>query len=396
MIPIIYVTLLIFMLFVLYRCGQQIAKTGSIKSNSALFAILIYTLNEGLRFGRGVDYNGGWIAYEYISSGVDYPENVGFLYLEEVLIFLGLPWQACVILMSFAFIFGLMFFLRLYKEVIPYALPMFVLFSNLNVENMARWYFSYSIFLIGLYYLLSHKNNWISKYICYSIIASTIHYAFIPIPIMFWILSRLEKPIINPIVAIFMYFAIGLLFKTDMMLQFSDIFNTLSQMSDKFSIYGNDSENWLTGGRALSAFPSIGETMFLCTILWFGSHCVKSYGINYIYAYNILILGTLMRPIAYQIELLDRYCCVFFFFRAIVASCIIKHYFIDNSRRNKPFVRLFILVIFLNILRGYVKLPFVNNPKQFMYVWDHKNETPEKMKEMWANESDKYGKQFMK
>lgn len=396
MIPIIYVTLLIFMLFVLYRCGQQIAKTGSIKTNSAFFAILIYTLNEGLRFGRGVDYNGGWIAYEYISSGADYPENIGFLYLEEVLIFLGLPWQACVILMSFVFIFGLVFFLRSYKDVMPYALPMFVLFSNLNVENMARWYLAYSIFLIGLYYLLTKDKDGMIKYIGYSIIACTIHYAFIPIPIVFWALSRLNKPLFNPILTIILYFAIGISFKTDMMIRFADFFNLLSQMSEKFSAYGGDAENWLTGGRALSAFPSIGETLFLCIVLWYGYYCVRTSDKKNIYAYNVLIVGVLMRPIAYQIELLDRFCCVFFFFRAIVASFIIKYYYIDNRKKLKPFVKLVIILVFFNLFRGYIKLPFVNNPKQFMYVWDYKNETPEKMKEMWAGESDKFEKRFNK
>ena len=150
MVPWIYDFLLLIMLFVLYRAGKSIAKTGKIWSLAGFSAILVYTLNEGLRFGRGIDYNLYGMVYERLEATGQSDWDISFQFVARVLIDLNIPWQGYVILMSFVFILAMLIMLKVYQEIIPYALPLFALFSAGTVENMVRWYFGFSFIMIGL------------------------------------------------------------------------------------------------------------------------------------------------------------------------------------------------------------------------------------------------------
>ena len=44
------------MLFVLYQCGKSLRKDYRIFSAAGVVSMLVYTLNEGLRFGRGGNF----------------------------------------------------------------------------------------------------------------------------------------------------------------------------------------------------------------------------------------------------------------------------------------------------------------------------------------------------
>ena len=54
---ILYDLLFLLMLCILFFCGKEISKTGKIFSKGGIIAIVAFTLNEGLRYGRGIDYN---------------------------------------------------------------------------------------------------------------------------------------------------------------------------------------------------------------------------------------------------------------------------------------------------------------------------------------------------
>lgn len=78
---------------------MSIKRMGIYKA--AALGIIIFTLNEGLRFGRGIDYNYYAIAFKQNLINHNSSWDPIFLFIANLLGYLGIPWQGYVILMSF-------------------------------------------------------------------------------------------------------------------------------------------------------------------------------------------------------------------------------------------------------------------------------------------------------
>lgn len=397
MVPLIYDVLLFFMLYVLYKSGKEISITGKITTRAGFVAILVYTLNEGLRFGRGIDYNLYGMFYEELEKTGESDWDVSFQIIARTLVALDIPWQGYVLLMSFVFIFSTIFFLREYKEILPYALPLFALFSIGAVGNMVRWYMGFSFIMIGLYYLLCDEKKSYLKFWGFSAFACTFHFALLPLPIAFNLLHMFKKPILSPIWVLLIYFAIAFTFQTEYMTQFVDFANLLSStlggdsgtVSSKIGSYGDRAEYWLTGGFAgtenHSALPDVQELLFLCFLVWLGYRIIRSADRKCVFAYNMFIIGFMFNPIAQQIELVGRYNAPFMFFRAIILAYIIEYIYISKFVLVPQIVWLMALLIFLNIGRRTFMGPFKGNPEQYLYVWDQGERTYQSMYDMWID-----------
>lgn len=412
MVPYIYDFLLVLMLYVLYKSGKEIARTGKIKSHAGLAAILVYTLNEGLRFGRGIDYNLYGMRYEELERTGQSDWDIGFRFVAETLISMDVPWQGYVILMSFMFIFATIMVLRAYKDILPYALPLFVLFSNGAVENMVRWYLGFSFVLLGLSFILkgiskdssdkyeleqgvkADKNKIrkkaIIKFLFFCILACIFHLALLPLPFVFYFVYLRKKPFLPPVYVLLIYFGIAYSFKTDFMLQFVNLANSLSMVlghvSERLEHYGDMADYFLTGGFAgvvFSALPDLQELLFLCIIVLLGYKAVKEAGRLYIYAYNLFILGFCTNPIATQIELMGRFNAPFMFFRAIVLGCILEFIYRKKKVVINRALFLFSILVFLNIGRRSLTAPFKLNQEKFLYIWDSDRRSYQSMYDMW-------------
>ena len=391
MIPLIYIILLILMLFILYSAGKHIAKTGKILSPAGIIAILTYTLNEGLRYGRGIDYNLYGMRYEDLAAGRESDWEIGFQSIARFLIANDIPWQGYVMLMSSVFIIATIILLKEYKDVLPYALPLFVLFSMGAVENMVRWYMGFSFIMIGISFLLRGGKRSKLKFWLFTAIACTFHVAIVPLPIAFYLLWYRTKPLLSPIWVIILYFGIALSFQTEVMMRFVELANVMAMMlggvSERFANYGDDAEYWLTGGFAgsggRSAFPDKQELLFLLCVVWLGYKAIKDADRKYIYAYNIFVLGLLANPLAKQIELVIRFDQPFMFFRAIVLACIIKHVFVNKTIIVNQMAWLFSLLIMLNIGRKILVTPFKVEQDKYLYVWNSHGKTYKSMYDMW-------------
>lgn len=390
MISLIYTILLLFMLFMLYRAGEQIKKTNKVLSPMVISAVIVYTLNEGLRFGRGIDYNLYGMAYEKLERKGDSRWDVTFKFIADALIEFNIPWQGYVILMSFIFIVATIVLLKEYKDIIPFALPLFILFSNSSVENMVRWYLGCSFIMIGLAFLLGNGKKRKINFFLFSAFACTIHLALAPIPIIFYLVTLRKSPILKPLPILILYFAIAFSFRTDFMLSFVELANTLSMVSERFENYGNKAEYWLTGGFAgteiHSALPSMQEVVFLCCIVVLGYKVIKKGEWKNVCAYNLFVIGLLANPIAKQIELVGRFDQPFFFFRAIVLACILEYAYRRKSVVIHKTVLLMSLLIFLNLGRRILTAPFKGNEEKYLYVWDSQGRTYQSMYDMWISD----------
>ena len=388
MIPFVYDFLLLMMLFVLYQAGRGLKRNGGkIVSSSGFMAIVAYTFNEGLRFGRGVDYNLYWGLYERLSSGEDSDKEWVFNLLIKIMSFVGIPYQGFVMLESFLFILGVLFLLRNYREILPLALPLFAFFSLGEVENMIRWYIGFFFILIGLSFLLNDNRKY---FFIVSYCGCVFHLGLLPVPVLFYLLYYIKKPFLHPILSIPLFVAIGLFFQTDVMINLVDIFNALTFLSERAAFYADDAETWLTGGYAgvtKTPFPSIKEMLFLFLLVWYGYKCIEKKDHKTIYVYNLFLFGFLLRPIANIIELVIRYDDLFYFFRSIVCA-IVLYNFLAVRVRIVPIVKLVFVLLFLNILYGGFRRPFVF-PDLCMYVWDQKNQDGDYMKQLWLDTAEK-------
>ena len=377
------------MLFILYRCGKNIAKTKKLLSPAFIIAIISYTLNEGLRFGRGIDYNLYGSAFESLERGGESNWDFSFLYIAKILIEIGIPWQGYVVLMSFVFILAAIILLRNFREVLPYALPLFVLFSISETENMVRWYLGFSFIMIGLGYLFGEKRQ-NAIFFLFSLLACTFHIALFPLVLAFYLLHLFKKPLFSPLWTLALYFAIAFVFQTDFMLPLVGMVNILSGTSERFANYGNQAEYWLTSGYAgrenFSALPNLQELIFYCFLVWLGYKAIREMDKKYIFVYNAFLVGLLFNPLALQIELFKRFNQPFMFFCGIVLACVLKQVFVTKTVRVKHFILLCSLLVFVNMGRKILAVPFKSHPDKFLYVWNSKGKSYKAMYDMWIDE----------
>lgn len=401
MIPIVYDILLLFMLFILYLSGKKIAKTGKIWSKSGVIAIIVYTLNEGLRFGRGVDYNNYWRGYEAMKAGYnDFDFEYGFQTLVNLFISTGLSWQCLVFFISFLQILAFLFLLIKFRSSLPVSLPAIVLISMLDTENMVKYYLAFSFLLIGLSFVIEEKDKKnILIYVIFGSLACLFHVAILPIVVLFYVLKFVKRPMLSPITTIIVFYIICFSFKIEFMQNFVNYVELFSHLSVRFEKYANHADYWLAGGnagRATSVFPGITEMAFVFMVLILSYQAVKLYDNRYIYVYNLLLIGILLRPFSIQLELLQRYQKPFYFFQAILFGYVVNLIWQKNIIKLKygQIIRILIFIVSLNMARPFFIDPFRKNEKIYMYVWNKDKETSDQMKYIWGEEFDKHSKKY--
>lgn len=371
----IYVTLFILMLFSLYYSGKRmsIKRIGLFKA--AALGIIIFTLNEGLRFGRGIDYNYYAQAFNQNLINHDSTWDPIFLLIANLLGYLGIPWQGYVILMSFTLIVSCALLLDNFREVGKWAFPLFAIFA-LPAENLMRWFFGFSFILIGVSYLLKGKDiKRIYIYGLFSLIAFLIHFALLPIAIIFYIFAYIKKPIIRPIPAILLFFIIGVAFKTSFMEKFVDLMQLFS-ISERAESYQYQAEYWLTSGFAgveKSPFPKYYELLLFIVNVYWGYKLAKTQDYKYTFVYNIFLIGFITYPICHQIELLTRFNNLFCIFQFVILAYIIRFLLNDIKLVTNQFRKITVILsalIVLNFIRVQIFTPFADTPNHFLYIWD--------------------------
>lgn len=239
-----------------------------------------------------------------------------------------------------------------------------------------RWFFGFSFILIGTSYLL--KKNDIKQtyiFILFSLIAFFIHFALIPVAVIFYILTYIRKPIIKPLPAIILFFIIGIAFKTSFMEQFVDLIQLFS-ISERAESYQYQAEYWLTSGFAgveKSPFPKYYELLLFIVNVYWGYKLTKTHGYKYTFVYNLFLIGFITFPICHQIELLTRFNNLFCIFQFIILAYIIQ-FLLNNIQRvtnqTRKIAVIFSTLIILNFVRVQIFTPIADTPNHFLYIWD--------------------------
>ena len=373
------------------------SRKAQIFSKAGMWAIFIYTFNEGLRFGRGIDYNAYWKVFDRIAAGETNDSlyvnmDIGFYNFCKFLSSIGGTWQECVLIMSFLFIVSSLLFLKLYRDTIQYALPLWVLFSYSQTENVMRWFLGFSLILIGLS-LIMQKNGkkYYLSYLLLSAIGCTVHFGLIPVALLLLLMTFKETLLIKP-----MYLYIGLaisivLAQVGSLLGYIELFNMFASMSDRFSNYAEDAEYWVLKASSVgSLYTFTGIVDFICSlfVVAVGYKACGNAGKHYVFAYNIFIIAFLFRPITTQMELLNRYDTLLYIFRAIVYARILQDMYIKRKQKQRVlWGPVMACVMFFNIAQPLL-VPFRNDSRKYLYVWNKGNLTADKMYDIYIKDGD--------
>lgn len=346
-------------------CGFQYSKDSS-KKVFLIIPILIISLNEGLRFGRGTDYNVYFFNYHNIISDYDVRSNeLLFVALCKLNDMLGLPYQGLVYFMSLILIVSGAFFLKNHKNIIPFALPLFMLFT-IEAENLMRWFTAFSFLLIGISCL--EQNN-IKYFVVFSVCAFLFHSGIIVVIPIFLFLHYVRKPLLKPLFSCVIYIFIYLFFKTSFMLNFVQYMNVFSGMT-QFAGYVENADEWLTGTANFVAQKlNIGIVVMDLIVIKIGYEMLI-YKPKLTYLYNLCLIGTILSPALNQIEILYRLCLLFKLFQFVIIAYAV--YFFICIRRKSTIYFIMTWIVILNLIRIHIfnilLSPYTSN--SYLYVWD--------------------------
>lgn len=374
---IIYFTLQLIMLTNLYKGGKSVRAERRPYWHGLLFSIIIFTLNEGLRFGRGIDYNLYVDKYKNIISGDEVFEPL-FTLMVKLFGSLNLPWQAFVVLMSFGVIYSGCKFLKSYRDKLYIILPLYAI-NVIIAENLMRWFLGFSFILIGMSFLITNssiiekQSPSYKKFIFFSFLGCLCHYGLIPIVFIILFISVQKKVLLPPYISIPIYFITLIAANNEILLGLAGIINLLP-LGERMSSYQDNIEIWLTGGYAsLDELPTarLSATILLTYLIYTGYKLQKEVkSKEYIFAYNLFLIGYITYPISQPIEIAFRYNTVFIIFQCIIFGYVIHYYLLKKKVLNKL---LFLIgwIIVLNYIRIYIiDMPLFTNPNQVLYIWD--------------------------
>lgn len=353
-----------FAILLVCSCFMAMAKDKITYWKYAIIAIFVYTLNLGLRWGRGTDYNIYYYNYNDIirNNAMDSIEPLWKIIIQFSNL-CGLSWCHFVAFMSLFLIFSGVYFLQSYKTVAIFALPLFVISTEM-AENLMRWFLGFSFILLGLTFLVSRKRL---VFLFFSTLGFLVHYGLIINILGFLILSFVKKPI-HPVYSIILFLLLFTFFSPDYMVRYVDLLQNID-MGERFLFYQQYAEFWLTG-EALKGklFMNLSSAVTSVFMIVYGYNLVKKKN-NLIYFYNVAVTGAVTAPAMMQIELALRINLIFYLFQFLILAYIFEDVFRKN-RCKYTYRYAFSLLVFLNIIKTAVLRPLFLEPNNVLYIWD--------------------------
>ena len=364
-----YFFLQFLLLLVSIYCGVKINK-NNMKNVYVLIFILTFTLIEGLRFGRGIDYNVYYYSFQTKDVfDVCKSNTILFDLLCFLLIKLGLPYQALIICSSSILAIAGTKLLIQYPKVLLLSLPWFY-FQTFSAENLFRWYTAFSFLLLGIPYLLKDKTY---IYLGCCIIGVQFHIMMAIPAILFYIISKAKSSLLSPWVSILIYLFLSLVWSSSFMKNFISPINYLLSFWEHYSdVYGGNLSSWLDGSQhGLAEFSIIRQVLDLCKnifLIFLGYKLIqKTKYKELVFYYNSMLLGIISYPAFAPIELFDRFNQLFLFFQ-----CLIGSYGVIYSVRNFSY-RKYVLLSLLTIItlrQGFYKRLTPSNKYYTYYIFN--------------------------
>lgn len=311
---IILYSLLFFVFFLFAKKGKENGRNFVLY---ATLAILSFTIIEGLRYGRGPDYLSYKYRFEHISPS-DEPQK-GFLWLMQLLNFLGFNYIGLFMTYALIFIAGMLLFIRktFPKEYTCWMFFCILLCTLAKSENLIRQYLAMPFVFFAITNLLRRKWCYVFVFV---IIANSIHsgvmFLFFCFLIAYLVYQKKEFILSYKLSIPFLFIAYyiipqGLLNDTFIsILSGFDMDSVLA--TDHFQHYIEDSDRWLGADSFLEAAEQTPLTktlqfIFDASILISGYITLKKHpDKNIAIFYNLVAVGFFFERLFFGFEIFQR------------------------------------------------------------------------------------------
>lgn len=365
-----YILFHLLLAIILIYYGKQIScKSTNSYWKLSLIPILAFTIEEGLRWGRNID----WCVYYYVYNdylqGFSSNHEILFQAIWKLYAFLNLPYPIIIASCSCLLIFAIFYFAKTYKSVSYILIPFIVFNCAGTATNLIRWYMGFSFLLIAIRLYQEEKRT---LAILLTTCSVCTHIGLIIAVPIFYVLLTYNKILFKPFAAIVISILLSVLFDPSIMGKFSFIFDFFKGF-DRLDTYANDATGWLTGeGQNADSERRSTSALLIANIpLWV--YILVGYKIcqnlNLIKAYNLMLVGIYLKNTASGLELMGRFAYLFEPFICVMASYGIWH-LMRQKRTFANTILLFISIIY--ILRKLYAFCAPMEYEEFMhYVWDY-------------------------
>jgi hypothetical protein len=246
----LYWFLKILLVTVLVFCGYGIAyKKPTNFSAYAIIAVIFYSLIEGLRWDRGMDYK----HYYHDLQGRWVTPNPEFLYKTIVYLFkdiIGLPYWGSFILYSLMLISAVLLITKVYRRAAIWGLPLFFLVTESSAENIIRQYIAISFILFAYYAYIKKKKFLTALLLC---CVPLIHVSGLMAVAVFALLAIIKVPLKTPWILLIGYFALYFFWDISLFSGMTDYLSKFNLGGDiKMQQYLENPERWFSDEGSIS------------------------------------------------------------------------------------------------------------------------------------------------
>ena len=364
-----YILFHLLLAIILLYYGKQISHK-SINSywKLSFIPILAFTIEEGLRWGRNIDWCIYYNVYNDYLHGFSSNHEVLFQAIWRLYAFLNFPYPIVIASCSCFLIFAIFYFTKTYKSVTYILIPFIVFNCAGTATNLIRWYMGFSFLLIAIRLYQEEKRT---LAILLTICSACTHIGIIIAVPIFYALLTYNKVLLKPFAAIVISILLSVLFDPAIMGKFSFVFDFFKGF-DRFDTYANDATGWLTGEGQNSTSERRSTISLLIANVPLWAYILVGYkvslNLNLAKVYNLMLVGIYLKNTASGLELMGRYSYLFEPFICVIASYSIL-YLIKQRRTFTNTILLLVSITYI-LRKLYVFCaPMVHD--DFMhYVWD--------------------------
>lgn len=372
-----YIIFHLILLFVLLSYSKKISKTNKEFWKLSLFPIILFSIEEGLRWGRDGDWWGYRNTFNMLANGYDVNNEFLFKQFWRLLSFVGLDYTFAIYFASLLFIFSVFYLLGGERKYFYISLPLFVIWLSPLAIQLIRWFMGLSFCFIALRLMMEKKNKLAALCIIVSLLIHTFSCVlFIPCVIVyqFW-----KKEILSPTKVILFSMILVIFANLSFMENFFSLLSVFSN-SSRYSGYVENADVWFAtsggdGYNRKSTFSYLAVMMPFYVALYSYS-TIKKLDKNYHFFYNVLILNILLRSISSGSEIVQRIATIYDFSFLIVSSVVLFY----HQKLRFKFLLLILLATF--VYKAYIFIKPYKSDLLMMYVWD-------------SNKLEDYGKAYL-
>lgn len=364
----LYIIIYLFLFIFFYLYGGFV-KSGDyvVYLKSLLPIIIAFTIVEGLRYNRGIDYESYALHYDHPETIIT-TQDVGFDILNKTLQYFGFDSVGSFLVYAFIIIVSVSILLKTFPEIWKVGFVMMLIALILPSEQLIRQFISISLIYCGIgLYLQGNKK--VSIVIMLS--ALSVHYSSIIFIVMI-IAAFLYKDVLPLKLSIPVFFIVGIFLPADVVLgPIGDVINKYMAMDEgsSYSNYVDRSDDYLNANASRDMFArslatTVVNIIFVITTFIEGYYLVIRSGLTkYRVVYNLFVVGTILYEFFHMFELYKRLFIPAYLLWFIIASLILS-----NKRILKFSFSYYIIIIYA--IAQSVRFIFLPEDELFYFIWD--------------------------